>query len=426
MSEEHSLDLFEGMDVGETESQPPMAPEPQVWSVSQVNRAMRSLLEGSVEALWIGGEVGGWTRSRAGHCYFTLKDDRAQLRCVMFGRDSERLPVDPDDGMQIRVFGTLTVYEARGEYQMVVRRLETEGAEGLWRIAFDKLRARLEEEGVLDAARKRPLPRFPSVVGVVTSTEGAALRDIVSVLRRRAPWVRVLVRGTRVQGEGASVEIARAIEELHATGQPDLIIIGRGGGSLEDLWAFNEEPVARAVAACPVPVVSAVGHEVDVTISDLVADLRAPTPSAAAEAVVPDGVVLLEGLRQMPDRLSRGLRGTVQRRRTGMKDVLGRLGRGVERSLRPAQQTVDRGMARLETRLRGLTATRRQRLVAAGGKLDALSPLATLGRGYSVAQDEDGRLLRSVRQFEAGRAFRLRVSDGEVKAETVDLSESES
>jgi exodeoxyribonuclease VII large subunit len=426
VSEEHSLDLFEGMDVGETESQPSMAPEPRVWSVSQVNRAMRSLLEGSVEALWIGGEVGGWTRSRAGHCYFTLKDDRAQLRCVMFGRDSERLPVDPDDGMQIRVFGTLTVYEARGEYQMVVRRLETEGAEGLWRIAFDKLRARLEEEGVLDAARKRPLPRFPSVVGVVTSTEGAALRDIVSVLRRRAPWVRVLVRGTRVQGEGASVEIARAIEELHATGQPDLIIIGRGGGSLEDLWAFNEEPVARAVAACPVPVVSAVGHEVDVTISDLVADLRAPTPSAAAEAVVPDSVVLLEGLRQMPDRLSRGLRGTVQRRRTGMKDVLGRLGRGVERSLRPAQQTVDRGMARLETRLRGLTATRRQRLVAAGGKLDALSPLATLGRGYSVAQDEDGRLLRSVRQFEAGRAFRLRVSDGKVKAETVDLSESES
>ena len=257
--------------------------EPRVWSVTQVNRAVRVLLEDTIESLWISGEVANWTRARSGHCYFTLKDEQAQLRCVMFKTGAASLPADPEEGTTVRALGGLTLYEARGEYQLVVRRLEAEGAEGLWRQAFEQLRSKLEAEGLFAPERKRPLPRFPEAVGVVTSLAGAALADILTVIRRRAPWTRVIVRGARVQGEGAGEEVAEAIRALGSSGLVDVLIVGRGGGSLEDLWAFNEEVVARAIVACPVPVISAVGHEVDVTISDLVADVRAPTPSAGAE-----------------------------------------------------------------------------------------------------------------------------------------------
>lgn len=419
MAEDPSLDLFD-----ETPGQPagaeppaPAASEPRVWSVSQVNRAVRALLESTVEALWVGGEVGNWTRSRAGHCYFTLKDERAQLRCVLWRSDAERLPADPEDGMRVRVFGSLTLYEARGEYQMSVQRLEAEGADGLWRLAFEKLRRRLEQEGLLDPARKRRLPRFPGTVGLVTSTSGAALRDILSVLRRRAPWVRVVVRGARVQGEGASRDVARALTDLARSGLCDVIIVGRGGGSLEDLWAFNEEPIARAIVACPVPVVSAVGHEVDVTISDLVADLRAPTPSAAAEAVVPDRAAVLEQLRNVPERLARGLRGTVERRRGRLGDALARLENGVGRTLAPLRQAVDLGAQRLERSMRRVLERRGAGLAALAGRLQALSPLAILERGYSVARTADGAVLRRVEDFPPGRAFHLRVVDGTVACE---------
>jgi exodeoxyribonuclease VII large subunit len=383
-----------------------------------VNRAVRSLLETTVDPLWVGGEVGSWTRSRAGHCYFTLKDDRAQLRCVLWRSDAERLPTDPDEGMQVRALGSLTLYEARGEYQMAVRRLETEGAEGLWRIAFEKLRAKLEGEGLLEEARKRMLPRFPATVGVVTSTDGAALRDILTGLRRRAPWVRVIVRGTRVQGEGASREIARALRDLARTGLCEVIIVGRGGGSVEDLWAFNEEPVARAIAECPVPVLSAVGHEVDYTISDLVADVRAPTPSAAAEAVTPDRQAVLRQLRDVPGRLARGLTGTVERRRGGLVEGRSRLSAAMERRLAPLRQAVDLGSASLEGRMRRLVELRRGRLDALAGKLHALSPLSILERGYAVPRTVEGRVLRTVEDFPAGRSFLLRVADGTVAAES--------
>ncbi len=407
----------------EPAAEPSAEPEgPRVWSVSQVNRAVRGLLEGNVEPLWVGGEIGSWTRSRAGHCYFTLKDDRAQIRSVMFQREAQTLPTDPDEGMQVRALGQLTLYEARGEYQLVVRRLEAEGTEGLWRLAFEKLRGRLESEGLLDPARKRRLPAYPACVGVVTSPTGAALRDIVSVLRRRAPWTRVVVSGTRVQGDGASVEIAEALDKLVASGLCDVILVSRGGGSIEDLWAFNEEPVARAVAACPVPVVSAVGHEVDVTICDLVADLRAPTPSAGAEAVVPDAAVVLDTLRTTPERLARGLRGVATRRRERIEHRLERLGRAVERRLAPARQSVDLATARLERAMRSCIEGRRRALRGSAGRLQALSPLATLQRGYAVARAPDGGVLRSVDDFEAGRPFLVRVTDGTVRAETLDIT----
>ena len=430
MADDLSLDLFEdggGAPVdargsgpaGEREAERPPAPEPRVWSVSQVNRAVRSLLESAVDALWVVGEVGNWTRSRQGHCYFTLKDDRAQLRCVLWRSDAELLPTDPEEGMKVRVFGSLTLYEARGEYQMAVRRVEAEGAEGLWRLAFEKLRRKLDEEGLLDPARKRPLPRFPGAVGVVTSPTGAALHDILTVLRRRAPWVRVLLRSARVQGEEAAREVARAIQILGSSGRVDVVIVGRGGGSIEDLWAFNEEVVARAIAACPVPVVSAVGHEVDVTISDLVADLRAPTPSAAAEAVVPDGTVVLAQLRGLPERLARGLRGTVTRRHAALADHLRALSRAMERRLAPGRQTVDLAGGRLERGVGRLLERRRERLGALAGRLQALSPLAILERGYSVARAPDGALLRRVADFPPGQGFVLRVADGGVACSAV-------
>jgi exodeoxyribonuclease VII large subunit len=419
-----SLDLF---DEAEPDAEAPLAeaeqapetPAPKVWSVSQVNRAVRGLLDDSVDPLWVGGEVGGWTRSRAGHRYFTLKDDRAQLRCVMFAREAEGLPTDPDEGTEVRVFGTLTLYEARGEYQLVARLLEAEGAEGLWRLAFEKLRAKLEAEGLLDPLRRRPLPMYPTVVGVVTSLEGAALTDIVSVLSRRSPWTRVIVRGTRVQGAGASEEIATALREMAASGLPDVIIVGRGGGSVEDLWAFNEEPVARAIAESPVPVVSAVGHEVDVTISDLVADLRAPTPSAAAEAVVPASSVVLTGMRRVPGQLARALRGVSDRRRAAVEGRLASLTRGVERRFGPPRQALDRAMSRLEQTTRSVVEERRARLGSSAARLEALSPLATLQRGYSVARTSEGRILRKVADLPSGARFELRVTDGTVAAEAL-------
>jgi len=371
-----------------------------------------------VDALWVSGEVANWTRSRQGHCYFTLKDDRAQLRCVLFARDALRLPTDPQEGMQLRVFGSLTLYEPRGDYQLVARRVEAEGGEGLWRLAFEKLRARLEAEGLLDPAGKRRLPRFPETVGVVTSPTGAALHDILTVLQRRAPWVRVLVRPTRVQGEGASEDIAAALAALDSSGLADVIIVGRGGGSVEDLWAFNEEPLARAIAACATPVVSAVGHEVDVTISDLVADLRAPTPSAAAEAVTPDRASVLEQLEGVPERLARGLRGTLERRRLRLDRSLSRVARAIERRLVVPRQEADLAAGRLERGLLRLVERRRSQLSGAAGRLHALSPLAVLERGYSMARTREGKLLRRVEELPAGRTFLLRVINGTVACES--------
>lgn len=376
-----NLDMFRDREV----------PAPRVWTVSQVNRAVRLLLEQTLPQLWLTGEVANFSRHRSGHCYFTLKDRAAQLRCVMFRREARALPTDPEEGMTLRVFGGLTLYEARGGYQFVVARLEAEHAEGMWKLAFDRLRRKLDAEGLTDPARRRPLPEFPRTVGVVTSPGSAALRDIVAVTARRAPWLRLLVRGTGVQGRGSGAGIADAITMLAGRGV-DLIVVARGGGSIEDLWGFNEEPVARAVAECPVPVVSGVGHETDVTICDLVADLRAATPSAAAEAVAPDRKALarrLDGLRQ-------------------------RLGRTLAAQAGARRWRLDAGASRLSETLRRRVQHEAGRLAAAAAAMEALSPLSTLARGYAVPLDEEGRLLRTTRDFTLARDFRLRVVDGSV------------
>tara|TARA_Y100001949_G_C15983120_1_gene329285 strand:+ start:608 stop:1804 length:1197 start_codon:yes stop_codon:yes gene_type:complete len=391
--------------------------EPHVWSVTQVNRAVRGLLEDTIESLWIGGEVANWTRARSGHCYFTLKDEQSQLRSVMFKTEAETLLADPAEGTTVRAFGGLTLYEARGEYQLVVRRLEAQDAEGLWRQAFERLRLKLEAEGLLAPERKRALPRFPKAVGVVTSLAGAALADILTVVRRRAPWTRVVVRGARVQGEGSGDEVAEAIAALGGSGLVDVLIVGRGGGSLEDLWAFNEEVVARAIVVCPVPVISAVGHEVDVTISDLVADVRAPTPSAGAEAAVEDGEGLSDALGVTRTRMSGALRAITFRRREVLGVRLGQLRRSGVGLVQPRREAVSRTGDRMESAVRGIATLKKARLTEVAGKMDVLSPLATLGRGYALPQDASGRILRTVEAFEKGDRFSLRVSDGSVPCE---------
>ncbi|MGK7310933.1 MAG: exodeoxyribonuclease VII large subunit [Candidatus Longimicrobiales bacterium M2_2A_002] len=370
------------------------------YSVSNLNRLVRELLDQSLPPLWVSGEVSNWKRAASGHCYFSLKDADAQVRCVLFASDARRLPTDPEEGMGVRAFGSVSLYEPRGDYQLIVRELESSDAGGLWRLAFEKLRRRLEAEGLMDPARKRPLPRHPRRIGVVTSPVGAAVHDVIRVIEQRAPWCTIVLSPARVQGDGAELEIADAMARLAEHGGVDVIIVGRGGGSVEDLWAFNREEVARAIVASPVPVVSAVGHETDVTIADLVADCRAATPSAAAEQTVPDGAELRRQLRMAARRIGSAAvrRMDVQRRRV-----------------------TDAGSG-LEAGIDALMERRARRLGRAMDKLEALSPLAALRRGYAVAQDADGRLLRRTADFEEIDTFRLRVVDGRVDC-TVERTE---
>lgn len=360
-------------------------------TVSRLNTVIKGTLESRLPPVWVIGEVSDWKQWSNGNIYFSIKDKRASIRGVMWARDAERLPAHPRIGMQIRVFGQVTMYEARGELQLQAHAVEAEAAGGLWKIRFEKVRARLHAEGLLAPERKRPLPRFPTAVGVVTSAEGAALHDIINVVKKRAPWVRLVLSSARVQGEGAAIDVANAIRRLQASAV-DVIIVGRGGGSSEDLWTFNEEIVARAIVNSPVPVVSAVGHETDITIADLVADLRAPTPSAAAERTVPDRDMMLQAFATVQQRMANASRRRITQSRAYLETVT----RDMQRSVRAAIRD------------------RKQRMGASAGKLEALSPLAALNRGYSVALTASGHVLKRTAEFTPGSRFRLRVSDGEV------------
>lgn len=364
------------------------------WSVAEVTQRARQLVETGFDRVWVRGELTGFKAYRSGHWYFTLRDRSAQVRCVMWRSDNERLGEPPVNGVEVFVEARPTVWEERGEFRLTVKRLLATAEDGLWQLQLERARAALERDGLLDPARKRPLPPFPKRVAVVTSPDGAALRDIVTVIGRRWPATEIWVVPTRVQGEGAVREICAALSLLDRLDGVEVAIVGRGGGSHEDLWAFNTEEVARAVAATPIPTVSAVGHETDVTLSDLVADLRAPTPSAAAEAVVPDRVEMEGTMARLARAMARGLQG--------------RVGLGQERLARTGDRLGNAVSSRLD---RG-----RQRLERLGAALDAMSPLRVLQRGFAVARDSDNRVLRRVADFSPGLAFRLTLTDGDIRA----------
>ncbi|MDB4881611.1 MAG: Exodeoxyribonuclease 7 large subunit [Gemmatimonadetes bacterium] len=380
-------------EVGETF---PGASPGSAIAVSTLTQTVKDVVEGAFIPLWVRGEISDFKAHRNGHWYFCLRDLTSQLKCVVWARDQRGIPAAPDDGMQVAALGQLGVYAARGEMQFTVRRIEADG-DGLWRKALEHTRVRLEADGLLAPGRKRALPRYPRRIAFVTSASGAALRDVIAVLRRRAPGVELVVAHAAVQGEGAPLELCAALERVCRWGGAELVIIGRGGGSREDLWAFNDERVARAVAACPVPTISAVGHEVDVTLCDLVADFRAPTPSAAAETAVPSRDEMLLTLGAQRQRLVTAIEGCLFEPRDRA--------RAASRELADA---VSRRLVERQTALAGLA-----------GRLNALSPLATLERGYAVARGADGRALASVGDVAEGDSFALRLRDGEVDATAV-------
>ena len=367
-------------------------------SVSDLATETRVLVEAGLQPVWVRGEITDFKRYRSGHWYFSLRDNTAQIRCVVWASDQRGIPATPDDGMQVVVFGQMTVYPARAELQLRVRRIEAVG-DGLWRKAMEQTLAKLRSEGLLDEGRKRPIPQFPKRVAIVTSADGAAIRDIVAVMRKRNAGVQLVLCQAKVQGDGAALEIAAALRRVARWALADVVIVGRGGGGKEDLWAFNDERVARAVVECPVPVISAVGHEVDITVCDAVADLRAPTPSAAAAAACS----ALAEVEKAFAVARRDLTDAITSRVQGARNELDRLGRRIT-------QTVE-----------GLVAARKSLLGGTAGRLHALSPLATLSRGYGVARDSKGKALTSTQQFRAGLSFELLLHDGRVGADTTDV-----
>jgi len=364
-------------------------------SVMVLTATARDVLEGAFMPLWVRGEVSDFKAHRNGHWYFCLRDGDAQIRCVAWSRD-RRIPARPDDGMQVAAFGQLSVYPARGEMQFSVTRMEAEG-DGLYRKALDITRARLEADGLLDPRRKRALPRYPRRIAVITSRDGAALRDIHAVVQRRCPAVDIVLVPAAVQGDAAPESLCDALDRVARWQKADVLIIGRGGGAREDLWAFNDERVARALASCPMPTISAVGHEIDMSICDLVADVRAPTPSAAAEAAVPVQAELRERLRAFAGLFAGLSADHVARARLDASDAVLRVSDGAVRH-------VDR---------------RRQNVEAGAGRLNAVSPLATLDRGYAIVRTENGRTVRSVRALRAGQEVELVFRDGAASA-TID------
>ncbi|HMJ04682.1 MAG TPA: exodeoxyribonuclease VII large subunit [Chthoniobacterales bacterium] len=441
----------------------------KVLTVAELTRAIRGTLETKFGAVWVQGEISNYKLHPSGHQYFTLKDQRAQIACVIFRNTLPPFPRPLADGAQVQIYGQISVFEARGQYQLSVQILQTRGL-GLLQAKFEALKRKLEAEGLFDPARKRPLPRHPRRIGIVTSSSGAAIRDILHVLQRRAPALQILIHPVRVQGTGAAAEIAVALRELtqpNELWEPlDLVVVTRGGGSIEDLWEFNEEIVSRAIFDSPLPIVSAIGHEIDFTIADFVADLRAPTPSAAAELIVPDRIDLLRRLDELSAGLQRNLRNFLSQSQTRLRFLSEKtLARELTKRLQEAQQKIDwareslgqligravlqagRALASRAQTLQAHTpvrelATRAERMKALQRRIDALppgvlhnarqrflrteamlrvlGPDATLRRGYSITSGGKGQIIASVRQVTAGMPLRTRVADGTFESAATD------
>lgn len=434
----------------------------EVLSVSQLNNRARLLLEDVFSGIWVEGEISNLARPASGHIYFTLKDGQAQVRCALFRQNAARVRQALRDGLAVKVRGKVSLFEGRGDYQLILDAVEPAG-DGALRLAFEALKEKLGAEGLFASTGKIALPAHPRRIGIVTSPTGAVIRDIISVFRRRAPQVELNLIPTAVQGREATAQIVRALQRADAQGF-DALILARGGGSLEDLWCFNEEAVARAVAACSTPIVSAVGHETDVSIADFVADVRAPTPSAAAELLAPDSSELVQRLHNLQRRLVLHMQGRLARERLRLDGVSKRLRHPGERLRQQAQRLDDLDMrlrrafnqqlasqrerlARLDARLaaqhpgrslallrqrldglaerlpramQGQLRNQRQRLGALAGQLQIVSPLATLGRGYSILLDERGHAVRSAAQAQPGQRLKARLSEGELDVRVED------
>ncbi len=374
------------------------SPDAAAWPVSKLTQTAKRLIESQLAPVWVQGEVVGFKRYSSGHWYFGLRDADAQVRCVMWRDDARRVKETPGEGAKVFTYGSPTVWAERGEFRLTVKRLiPTEGL-GLQQALLEQTRAALQADGLLDPSLKRPLPRMATTVALVTSVDGAVLHDVVVVARKRWPMAKVLVIGTRVQGTGADVEVVAALRLVNRIEGIDVCIVGRGGGGREDLAVFNNEAVCRALAEVRVPTVSAVGHETDIALTDLVADVRAATPSAAAELALADQADVLRHTAALASRLAGGLR---QRTRL-------------------AAERLDRAGDRLEGGLERVIRTRRQSLDRLGVALDALSPLKVLQRGYGLALSDEGRVLRRRADFPDGTPFRLRLADGEVPARVED------
>ncbi len=434
----------------------------EVLSVSQLNNRARLLLEDVFAQIWVEGEISNLAKPASGHLYFTLKDSQAQVRCALFRQNAARVRQALRDGLAVKVRGKVSLFEGRGDYQLILDSVEPAG-DGALRLAFEALKEKLSGEGLFSAERKAPLPRHPQRIGIISSPTGAVIRDIISVFKRRAPQVALTLIPTAVQGREATTQIVRALQRADAMGF-DALILARGGGSLEDLWCFNEEAVARAVDACVTPIVSAVGHETDVSISDFVADVRAPTPSAAAELLAPDNSDLTHRLDTLKRRLLLRMQDRLARERMSLDGISRRLRHPGERLRQQAQRLDDLDMrlrrafeqdlnrrherlARLDGRLAaqhpgrslallrqrldslaerlpraalGQLRERRQKLDGLAQSLHIVSPLATLGRGYSILLDERGKPIRSAAQTHTGQRLKARLGEGELEVRVED------
>lgn len=410
----------------------------KIYSVAELNRAARFTLENGIGEVWVEGEISRLTRHSSGHWYFTLKDAEAAVSCAMFKQNNTTVLFSPKDGLNVRLLAQASLYEARGSYQLIAKKME-EAGKGSLQEQFEKLKAKLADEGLFEAARKKPLPMLPQKIGVVTSPTGAAVRDIINVLTRRFPNLGILLAPVTVQGDGAAKSIAAAIDYFNTRNDIDLMIVGRGGGSLEDLWAFNEEIVARSIAASRIPVISAVGHEIDFTISDFVADVRAPTPSAAAELAVPVKAELETRIARLAARLGGSLqnRALVLRERipgfrlamihalrTGLQqrqqnvDETGRiLAECLKTAISAQKQRLPVLQQLMTHRLENAVTRRRQNLQRLEVQLRALSPLAVLDRGYSLTQTADGTVVRDAASVEKGDLLKTRFAKGSVLSE---------
>jgi len=398
--------------------------ERKILSVSEITRSIRSVLESGFTQLWVEGEISNFKSHTSGHMYFSLKDEEAQINCVMFHRDNQSLAFELKDGVQVVCFGRISVYPPRGQYQLYAQRMEPKGI-GALQLKFQELKEKLRKEGLFEEARKRPLPFLPKKVAVVTSVDGAALRDILHVLGRRFSTAHVLIYPVPVQGNGAAPAITEAIELLNSEKAADVLILARGGGSLEDLWAFNEESVARAIFFSELPVISAVGHETDFTIADFVADLRAPTPSAAAEMVLPRREDLLARIVELGSRASQTVLDEIRIWRETLENLLG------SKALREPlftfemrAQKLDEFVKNLRRELQDLILAKKEAASHLVGKLEALGPLSTLKRGFSVSLKlPEERVLSSVRHVQAGDEVKTRLKDGFFRSRVTEVSD---